>query len=78
MRFGVFQVEEITMPAAIEDLTSVYLFEKYLPALESSEGEDIPYQFDVWSATVGLLDHRMRNLHVNNRENPGPPAMLEL
>lgn len=78
VRFGVFQVKEITMPAVVKDLTSGHLFAKYYPALEGSEGEDIPYQFDVWSATVGLLDHKIRNACVNNRENPGPTAMLEL
>jgi hypothetical protein len=78
VRFGVFQIEEVTMPAAVEDLTNGYLFADYHPALEGSEGEDIPYQFDVWFATVGLLDHKMRNRYLNNRENPGPPAMLEL
>ena len=78
VRFGVFQIEEVTMPAAFEDLTRGHLFVDYHPALEGSQGEDIPYQFDVWSATVGLLDYRMRNRYKDNRENPGPPAMLEL
>jgi hypothetical protein len=38
VRFGVFPIEEITMPAVIEDLTNEYLFAKYHPALEGSEG----------------------------------------
>ena len=78
VRFGVFQIEEVTMPVAVEDLTNGYLFADYHPALEGLEGEDIPYQFDVWFATVGLLDHKIRNRYLNNRENPGPPSMLEL
>ncbi|KAF8851656.1 hypothetical protein BDZ45DRAFT_808142 [Acephala macrosclerotiorum] len=78
VRFGIFQIEEITMPAAFEDLTTGYLSAAYHPALEGSQGEDIPLQFDIWSNTVGLLDHRKRNHHDRNRENPGPPAMLEV
>jgi len=78
VRFGVFQIEEVTIPAAFEDLRKGHLFADYHPALNGSQGEDIPYQFDVWGATVGLLNSRMRNHYNENRENPGPPAMLEL
>ncbi|KAN0102797.1 hypothetical protein V8E51_011110 [Hyaloscypha variabilis] len=63
MRFGVFQIEQVTMPAVVKDLINEYLFIAYHLALE---------------ATMGLLNHRMRNRYLNNRENPGPPAMLEL
>lgn len=78
VRFGVFQIEQVTMPAAVEDLTKGYLFAAYHPALGGTEGEDIPYQFDVWLATEGLLDKIMRYHHLDDRENPPPPAMLEL
>lgn len=77
VRFGVFQIEEVTMPAAFEDLTTGYLLADYSPALKGLQGEDIPYQFDV-CYVVGILDLIMRNGYANNRENPGPPAMLEL
>ena len=78
VRLGIFQIEEVTMPAAFEDLTRGHLFADYHPALKGSEGEDIPWQFDVWSVVVGQLDHRRRNVRTNERENPGPPAMLEM
>lgn len=78
VRFGYFQVEEITMPAAVEDLTDTYLYAEYHPALEGSAGEDVPYQFDVWYA-MRVLEENMRDSGVMyNRENPGPPPMLEL
>jgi hypothetical protein len=78
VRLGIFQIEEVTMPAAFEDLTRGHLFADYHPALKGSEGEDIPWQFDAWSVVVGRLDHRRRNVRTNERENPGPPAMLEM
>jgi hypothetical protein len=78
VRFDYFQVEEITMPAAVEDLTDTYLYAEYHPALEGSAGKDVPYQFDVWYA-MWLLKENMRDSGViYNRENPGPPPMLEL
>ena len=66
------------MPAAFEDLITGHLFTDFHPALKESQGEDIPYQFDVWSVVGGNSTKRKRNHHSHNRENPGPPAMLEL
>jgi hypothetical protein len=80
VRFGVFQVEEVTMPTSVEELRENYLIANFHPALEGSAGADIPYQFDVWYATTGILDGRAKRWEYNrwNRENPGPPPMLEL
>ena len=78
VRFGIFQIEEVTMPAAFEDLTTRYLFAEYHPALKGSQGEDIPLQFDVSTTIKATLDRIMRNHYNGNRENPGPPALLEL
>jgi hypothetical protein len=78
MRFGVFQIEEITMPATFEDLTTGRLSVDYHPTLKGSQEDDIPYQFNVWSVIRGLLDQRKRNRHSYNGENPGPPAILEV
>jgi hypothetical protein len=78
VRLGIFQIEEVTVPAAFEDLKRGHLFADYHPALKGSEGEDIPWQFDIWTVVEGVLSQRMRNRSLTNRENPGPPAMLEL
>ena len=78
VRFGIFQLEKVTMPADFNDLRTGYLHTEYDPVLEGSQGEAIPYQFDVWSNTIGTLDKIKRNRYNDNRENPGPPAMLEL
>jgi hypothetical protein len=78
VRFGIFQVEEVTMPTVFEDLKRGHLFADYHPALKGSEGEEIPWQFDIWSVVEGVLSQKMRNRSLTNRENPGPPAMLEL
>jgi hypothetical protein len=80
VRFGVFKVEKITMPTTIEDLKSEYLFAEFHPCFEDSAGKDIPYQFDVWWACSGILDGLNKRWAYNrwNRENPGPPPMLEL
>lgn len=43
VRFGVFQIEEMTMPAIFEDLTTGHLSADYHPALKGSQGDDIPY-----------------------------------
>lgn len=43
VRFGVFKIEEITMPLAVKDMIDTKLFTKFHPALEGTEGEDIPY-----------------------------------
>ena len=78
MRFGMFQVEKISMPAAAQDLTDTYLFAKDYLASESTEGKHLPYQFDVDYA-MWLLKQKMRSPNENyHRENPGSPAMLEL
>lgn len=47
VRFGYFRLEQITMPAAFEDLSKGYLYTEYHPVLEGSAGDGIPYQFDV-------------------------------
>ncbi|KAL5313956.1 hypothetical protein ACEPPN_018380 [Leptodophora sp. 'Broadleaf-Isolate-01'] len=78
VRFGIFQLEQVTMPAAFEDLTKECLYTDYHPVLEGSPGEAIPYQFDAYYITTGLLDYKRRGRFNRNRENPGPPAMLEL
>ncbi len=65
------------MPAAFEDLTRGRLFADYHLALNGSKGEDIPWQCDIWSVVAGQLDYRRRDGHINEREYPGPPAMLE-
>jgi hypothetical protein len=68
------------MPAIIEDLKSEYLFAEFHPCFEDSAGKDIPYQFDVWWACFGILDGLNKRWAYNrwNRENPGPPPILEL
>ncbi|KAG4440015.1 hypothetical protein IFR05_004529 [Cadophora sp. M221] len=78
IRFGIFQLEQVTMPPEFEDLRKGYLYTDYHPVLEGTPGEAIPYQFDVHSNTAGLLDRMKRSRFNWNRENPGPPAMLEL
>ncbi|KAH7407429.1 hypothetical protein BKA64DRAFT_743064 [Cadophora sp. MPI-SDFR-AT-0126] len=78
VRFGIFQLEKVTIPASFEDLRTGYLHTDYDLILEGSRGEAIPYQFDVWSNITGTLDKIKRNRFNDNRENPGPPAMLEL
>ena len=78
VRFGLFQLEKVTMPAGFEDLRTGYLHTDYDPVLEGSRGEAMPYQFDVGSNTLGTLDKLKRNRYNDNREIPGPPAMLEL
>ena len=78
VRLGIFQVEEVTMPIAFKDLTNGYLFTDFHPALKGSKGEDIPWQFNVWTTVAGHLDYRRRDVRPNKRENPGPPAMLEI
>ena len=78
VRLGIFQIEEVTMPASFEDLRKGHLFTDFHPALKGSLGEDIPWQFDIWMLVVGRLDYEKRNGRMWDRENPGPPAMLEL
>lgn len=78
VRFGTFQLEQVTMPAAFEDLGTGHLHKDYHPALEGTPGEDFPIMFDVWWATMPLLDRMKRIPYNDDRENPGPPAMLEL
>ena len=43
VRLCIFQIEEVTMPAAFEDLARGYLFADYYPVLKGSEGEDVPW-----------------------------------
>ncbi|RFU28164.1 hypothetical protein B7463_g8177, partial [Scytalidium lignicola] len=77
VRFGIFKVEEITMPAAVEDLTDIPLFAQYHPALEGTAGEDLKYEINIpdvmWSLT-----QNMRTVIPDHREHLGPPATLEL
>lgn len=54
------------------------IFTQSTTLLEGSRGEAIPYQFYVGSNTMGTLDKIKRNRYNDNRENPGPPTMLEL
>lgn len=77
VRFGVFHVEEIIMPVAVENLKRGHIVANYHSALVGTEGENIPYQFDVWRV-VGELDEVLRTEIVDERENPGPPPLLEL
>jgi len=60
VRFGFFKVEEITMPAAAEDLTDTALFAQYHPALEGTAGKDIKDQIDNFGV-MWELQRRMRN-----------------
>ncbi|KAK0125478.1 hypothetical protein ONS95_000514 [Cadophora gregata] len=78
VRFGVFQIEQVTMPAAFEDLTSQYLLTSFHPALKGSQGEAIPYQLDIKMRIAWALEGRRRYSRLPIREYPGPPAMLEL
>lgn len=76
VRFGVFQVEEITMPAEIQDLTEGFLDAKFHPALKDSKGENIPIRFDVDSAFEGLRWKERYNPAIP-RENLVAPPRLE-
>ena len=77
-RFGIFQIEEVTMPLMVEDLTDAKLFTVFHPALDGTEGKHIPFQFDVREAML-FLESRMRDFPVNfEAENVGAPATLEL
>ena len=77
VRFGIFKVEEITMPAAAEDLTDTPLFAQYHPALEGRAGKDIKYQIDNFRL-MSELKQKTRTHIPYHREHPGPPATLEL
>jgi hypothetical protein len=77
VRFGIFKVEQITMPAAVEDLTDTPLVAKYHPALDGTAGEDIKYQIDNFVAMWELSQDKRTDIPYH-REHPGPPAMLEL
>ncbi|KAH8744472.1 hypothetical protein F5882DRAFT_525926 [Hyaloscypha sp. PMI_1271] len=63
VRFGIFQIEEITMPSAVEDMTDTKLFTRFHPALEGTEGKDIPYQFNV-PYVMFFLQDKMRGFPV--------------
>ncbi|KFY33270.1 hypothetical protein V494_07754 [Pseudogymnoascus sp. VKM F-4513 (FW-928)] len=78
VRFGYFQVEEVTMPAAVEDLTDTYLYADHHPALEASGGKDVSFKFDVWYAMQVLKENMRDSGVIYDIENPGPPPMLEL
>ena len=77
VRFGFFKAEEITMPAAVEDLTDTALFAQYHPALEGTAGKDIKDQIDTFGV-MWELQRRMRNNIPWHHEHQGPPATLEL
>jgi hypothetical protein len=77
VRFGFFKVEEITMPAAAEDLTDTTLFAQYHPALEGTAGKDIKDQIDNFGV-MWELQRRMRNNIPWHEEHQGPPATLGL
>jgi hypothetical protein len=77
VRFGIFKVEEITMPAAPRDLTDTRLFAQYHPALEGTAGKDIKYQIDNFGV-MWELGQVMRTPIPYHREHPGPSATLEL
>ncbi|KAH8807244.1 hypothetical protein F5884DRAFT_880059 [Xylogone sp. PMI_703] len=70
VRFGIFKVEEITMPAAAEDLTDTPLVAQYHPTLEGTAGEDIKYQIDMYYITWMLEDWRRRTDIPCSREHP--------
>lgn len=74
VRLGVFQLEEVTMPAAFEDLATGYLYIDSHSDLKGSQGEEIPIQFNVTMATM-FLDRKRR--YKGTREYPGSPLMLE-
>jgi hypothetical protein len=78
VRFGIFQIEEITMPAAVEDLQDTYLLARNHSALEGTEGKDIPYQFNVQKAFFFLKDRMRGSFFTWSKENPGPPGTFEL
>ena len=79
IRFGVFHVEQITMPSQLSDLKTDLLFAEFHPAFADSMGKWIPYQFDIWWTITEILEpaHRWQ-YNWWNRENPGPPPMMQL
>lgn len=82
VRFGVFAVEEVTMPAAAEDLTDVRLWlQDQHPALEDTVGKDIRNQIDVDiimdELNRGVLDRPRYDIPWHE-EHRGPAPTLEL
>jgi len=77
VRFGIFQVEQVTIPAAIEDLTHAPLATKSHPTLEDTAGKDIQHQIDI-EQIVFDMQTRTRTPIPFHYEHQGPPGTLEL
>lgn len=76
VRFGVFQVEEVTFPTAIEELKDAPLLAQSHPALEDTAGEDLRCQIDI-EQVIFDLDIRTRTPMPFHYEHRGPPGTLE-
>lgn len=77
VRFGVFKVEQITMPAALEDLTHRNLWTDGDPTLNGTPGEDLKYQMDYFRSMDDLNTHSRSGIPLDE-EHRGPPPTLAL
>ncbi|KAH8662506.1 hypothetical protein BX600DRAFT_499009 [Xylariales sp. PMI_506] len=76
IRFGEFQVEKITMPAAVEDVKDELLLAEDHPALVGTAGEAIPLQFEIFYPSWKLPLHS-RSPIPRHRDHPAPSFQLE-